>query len=52
MENVQKKNGFMSHLTVHVGIKINIVNGIRMINKKKNSNIGIFNDIMKNVIQK
>ena len=52
MENIQKKNGFMSHHAVHVGIKINIMNGIRMINKKKNSSIGIFNDIMENVIQK
>ena len=51
MENVQKKkNGLVSHHILYVGIKANIMNGIRLINKKKSSIFAIFDDIAKIVI--
>ena len=41
----------MSHLIMNVGIEINITNGIRIINKKKNIKVGILDEhIMENVL--
>ena len=52
MKNVQEESGIMSHLIMNVGIKNSIMNGIRIINKKKNNKTGIINKfIMENVIQ-
>ena len=49
--NVQKKkNGLLSHHMLCVGIKTNIMNGIRLINEKKSSILAIFDDTTKIVI--